>query len=110
MEVGLPNDDCGTLAEKSSRTFVRSENTGRTGYSWSVMITPDGFCCISGLQGLQSVEHTCKLFRATTVIYMCNIVILLYTLPLALWGALCDSLREKGHELANGTFLVERER
>lgn len=37
--AGLPKEDWGTLAVNSSSIFVSSENAGRTGYSWSVMIT-----------------------------------------------------------------------
>lgn len=40
---------------------------------------------------------------------MCRVVVLLDALSLALRGSLRNSLGEEGHELANGTFLVERE-
>lgn len=40
IAAGVLNDACGTFAMKSSSSFVRSENAGRTGYSWSVMMTP----------------------------------------------------------------------
>ncbi len=39
MEAGSLNDVWGTLAVKSSNSFVKSEKAGRTGYSWSVIIT-----------------------------------------------------------------------
>jgi hypothetical protein len=38
----LEKDDCGIFAVKSSRSLVRRENAGRTGYSWSVMMTATG--------------------------------------------------------------------
>ena len=40
---------------------------------------------------------------------MRRIVILLDALPLSLWCAFRDGLREEGHELADGAFLVEGE-
>jgi len=42
MEAGLEYDDCGTLAENSSRILVRREKAGRTGYSWSVIMMAAG--------------------------------------------------------------------
>ena len=33
IDDGFENDDCGTLAENSSRIFVNNENAGRIGYS-----------------------------------------------------------------------------
>lgn len=40
IAAGLSNDDWGILAVNSSSSLVNSENAGRTGYSWSVMMTP----------------------------------------------------------------------
>ena len=37
---GLEKEDCGIFAVKSSSILARREKAGRTGYSWSVMITP----------------------------------------------------------------------
>jgi hypothetical protein len=39
IEDELEKDDCGIFAVKSSRSLVRRENAGRTGYSWSVIMT-----------------------------------------------------------------------
>ena len=39
IEDGLEKEDCGIFAVKSSRSLVRREKAGRTGYSWSVIMT-----------------------------------------------------------------------
>lgn len=41
MEEGLLYDDWGILEVNSSRILVRRENAGRTGYSWSVIMTAE---------------------------------------------------------------------
>lgn len=41
IEAGFENDDWGILDVNSSSNLVRSENAPRTGYSWSVIMTPE---------------------------------------------------------------------
>jgi hypothetical protein len=55
-------------------------------------------------------ENTTKLFSASPVIDMGYIVVLLYTLSLALRSSLCHRLGKEGHEFSNRAPLVERER
>lgn len=38
MDAGFLKEDCGMVVVNSSSNFVRRENAGRTGYSWSVIM------------------------------------------------------------------------
>lgn len=53
---GWLNDDWGTLPIKSSRTLVRMEKAGRTGYSWSVIMTAESMISIS-TQKVERIAH-----------------------------------------------------
>lgn len=52
---------------------------------------------------------TCKLLCTAPVVHMRGVVILLYTLSLALCCSLYHRLAEERQELANRSLLVERE-
>lgn len=104
---GWLNDDWGTLPIKSSRTLVRMENAGRTGYSWSVITTAESLISIS-TQKAEIITLTSQLFCSTPIIHMCHVIVLLYTLSLSLWRPLCDSSGQKSHEFPYRAFLVKR--
>ena len=106
---GFEKDVWGILAVKSSRTFVSSENAGRTGYSWSVIITASRIRLHVnwGIPTDINCDVTCELLRPTSVVHMRSIVVLLHALPLSLWCTLCYRLREECQELSDRSTLVE---
>lgn len=95
MDAGFLKEDCGMVVVNSSSNFVRRENAGRTGYSWSVMMMAE-----EGSQPDNSTWNlgpclTCELLCTTPVVHMGGVVVLLYTLSLALRSSLCDRLGEE---------------
>jgi hypothetical protein len=103
---GLENEDCGIFAVKSSRSLVRREKAGRTGYSWSVIITATVGNESSSIRIEQKLTR--KLLCTPSVVYVCRVVVLLNTLTCTLSSAFCDGLGEKRHEFTDGTLLIER--
>ena len=55
-------------------------------------------------------ERTTQLLWPTTIVDMCSVLILLNALTLALGGTFRHRSREKRHEFADRTLLIERER
>lgn len=56
IDAGFVNDGAGTLAVKSSSILAKRENAGRTGYSWSVMMTA---ACDDGSQQKDPQDISC---------------------------------------------------
>jgi hypothetical protein len=110
IDPGFPNDDCGILAVKSSRSFVKSENAGRTGYSWSVIITPRALGKSSASNERIKARNTSQLFRPATVKHMCRVTVLLNTLSLALCGPLRYGPGEETQKFTDRASLVEGKR
>jgi len=53
---------------------------------------------------------TSQLFSTSSIVHMCSIGVLLYTLALSLRGSFGDCFGEKGHEFRNRSSLIKRER
>lgn len=53
---------------------------------------------------------TGQLFSTSSIVHMCSIGVLLYTLALPLRGSFGDCFGEKGHEFRNRSSLIKRER
>lgn len=55
------------------------------------------------------LRPTCELLCTTPVVHMGSVIVLLYTLTLALRSSLYDCLGKECQKLADRTSLVERE-
>ena len=110
MALGLSNDDCGTLDVKSSSNLVNNENAGRTGYSWSVMITPSNNVFVSRSSASVGLYLTSQLLCSTTIVDMRYVVVFLHALSLPLGCPFGYSLGQEIHKFADRTPLVKGER
>lgn len=88
---------------------MRRENAGRTGYSWSVIMTATAGINQAPLYWAMGKKGrlTCKLLCTSPVVYVRCIVVLLDSLTCTLRRAFGDRLGEKRQEFTDRTLLIK---